>query len=485
MNIKKSLFAALMAALAMPVMAGIGTANFRKARVNDMIDVRFDLVLDSLRLGRNQQLYVTPVVENGSNTVLLPSVLVNGRNMHYGYLRGTMPVSENYSSVAYEIQRTNGKPQSLQYSAQAPFKSWMYSNDTRIKLVIDSCGCGIPEGSDTPVSIPGDFNPAGKMRLVQITPEATAQPVRIHKGRARVQFEVDKTVLHTEPYRTQRGNQLIDNRAQLAMIDDSVRYALSDPNVEIESITVTGYASPESPYAHNDYLATNRSKALADHLAAHYSLPAGAARYGAVPENWGEFRDQVKNAKDITVEQRRDLLELIDRPAYGPADYDAKERELKTSPKFAKLYASTILPKWFPHLRATEFAISTKLKPMPDEKLAEIIKTEPEMLSLNQMYRVARLYPEGSHDFNSVIATTLKYYPSDPVANLNAAVTELRAGELSRAAALLEKAGDSPEAMNARGVLAARQGNFDEAASWFRKAGSLPEAVKNLQMLEE
>lgn len=485
MNMKKSLFAAMIAALAMPAMAGIGTANFRKARVNNMIDVRFDLVLDSLRLGSNQQLYVTPVVENGSNTVLLPSVLVNGRNMHYGYLRGTMPVSENYSSVAYEIRRENGKAQSLEYSAQTPFRQWMYADGTRIKLVVDSCGCGVPAGSETPVEIPADFNPAPRMRLVQVTPEATTQPVRIHKGRARVQFEVDKTVLHTEPYRTQRGNQLIDNRAQLAMIDDSVRYALSDPNVEIESITVTGYASPESPYAHNDYLATNRSKALADYLADHYSLPAEAARYSAVPENWTEFREQVVNASDITPEQRRDLLELIDRPAYGPADYDAKERELKTSPKFAKLYASTILPKWFPHLRATEFAISTRLKPMPDEQLAEIIKTEPEMLSLNQMYRVARLYPEGSADFDRVIATTLKYYPSDPVANLNAAVTALKAGDRTRAAALLEKAGDSPEAMNARGVLAAQEGDFSAAASWFRKAGNLPEAIKNLQMLEE
>lgn len=141
MNMKKSLFAAMIAALAMPAMAGIGTANFRKARVNNMIDVRFDLVLDSLRLGSNQQLYVTPVVENGSNTVLLPSVLVNGRNMHYGYLRGTMPVSENYSSVAYEIRRENGKAQSLEYSAQTPFRQWMYADGTRIKLVVDSCGC--------------------------------------------------------------------------------------------------------------------------------------------------------------------------------------------------------------------------------------------------------------------------------------------------------------------------------------------------------
>ena len=308
---------------------------------------------------------------------MLPAVLVNGRNMHYGYERGTAPRNPNYPVIQHEVRRLNGKAQSYNYTAQTPIQPWMLSAKTKVVLHQDSCGCGVVLDSRTGASVDLNLNPAPRMRLVQVTPPVTAQPVEIHEGKARVQFEVDKTVLHVEPYRTKRGNQLIDNRAQLAIIDDSVKYALSNPNVEIDQIEVTGYASPESPYSHNDFLASNRSKALADYLGQRYHLPKGASKYSAVPENWDEFRDQVENAKDITETQRADLLALIDQPAISPADYDAKEKTLKTDPRFAKLYASKILPEWFPHLRATKFAISTRLKPMPDEKLAEIIKTNP------------------------------------------------------------------------------------------------------------
>ncbi len=292
------------------------------------------------------------------------------------------------------------------------------------------------------------------------------------------------TYLLSELY-TCRSGQKIDNRAELRTIDDSVHYALTNPNVEISRIEVTGYASPESPYTHNDYLATNRSKALADYLAAKYSLPSDRSAYGAVPENWGEFREQVLKSTELTDQQRRDLLELIDRPVYGPADYDAKEKELKTSPKFAKLYKSTILPKWFPRLRATKFAIRTRLKPMSDKQLAEIIKTNPELMNLNMMFRVARLYPEGSKEFNDVIAIAHKFNKDNPEANLNLAIAKMSADPDAEVLDLLNKAGDSPEANNARGAYWVRRADFDKAAEYFRLAGSLPEAAKNLNSIDK
>ena len=122
---------------------------------------------------------------------------------------------------------------------------------------------------------------------------------------------------------------------------------------------------------------------------------------------------------------------------------------------------------------------------MPDEKLAEIIKTNPNLLSLNQMFRVARLYPEGSEDFDRAIATALRFYPDNEVANLNSAVVALRNNELKTAEALLKKAGNSPEALNARGVLEVYNNNFDKALEYFNAAGNLPEAVRNKAILAE
>ena len=152
--------------------------------------------------------------------------------------------------------------------------------------------------------------------------------------------------------------------------------------------------------------------------------------------------------------------------------------------KFAQLYRTKILPEWFPRLRATTFAISTRLKPMSDRQLAEIIMTSPEKMSLNQMFRVARQYPEGSEEFNRTIDIALKHYPDDETANLNAAAAKINSGDYDAAKALLLKAGDSAEACNLHGIIATAEGNFEEAQEWFEKAGNLPEASKNTDLLK-
>lgn len=451
------------------------------------VSVSMDLVLDALSLPRNRQVFVTPYLEGKSGERLaLPSILVNGRNMQYVYERTGLPrkLRAEYAQLAQVVVRKNGTRQSVPYLAAVSQESWMRRGKATLRLSVDTCGCGLDLGrGDTDPLATMDMNPVSRMYLAFVTPPVTELPVVAHEGKARVQFEVDSVTLHAEPYKCRNG-QRIDNRQQLKVIDDSVRYALSDPNVEIAAISVCGYASPESPYMHNDYLATNRSKSLANYLAQRYQLPQERCTFSAVPENWEEFRQMVVDSKDITEEQRSSLLALIDKPAYGPADYDAKERELKTSPSLVRLYRSTILLQWFPLLRCTKFVINTRLRPMSDSRLAEIIKTQPQMLSLNQMFRVARLYPEGSEEFNATIHTALRFYAGDPVANANAAVAALKAGRYDEAGALLEKAGDLPEAENARGVLATYRGDFESALHHFENAQSLPEAQKNKALVE-
>lgn len=487
---KRILYTLLLATAMLPAFAsarqGNGIArNISCNRAGTDMLVSMELVLDSLHLGANHQIYITPVISAGGSDsdqyAVLPSVLINGRNMQYAYERKSLPrdiIKEH--NPAEVVRRRNGKPQSLSYARNTPLHRWMYGSEAYLSLVFDTCGCGVQAGREV-MRIPLGLTPV--MRYAYLTPEVTELPVSVHEGKARVQFEVDSTTLHVEPYKCRSG-QLIDNREQLAIIYDSIRYALSTPNVEIARIDICGYASPESPYSHNDYLATNRSRALAEHLGRKFSLPAEKCTYDAVPENWGEFREMVVESNEITPQQRADLLELIDAPTFGPADYDAKEKTLKTDPRFARLYRSLILPKWFPHLRATKFAISTRLKPMSDPELAKIIETAPQMMSLNQMFRVARLYPEGSPDFNRVIGIALKHYPDSPVANLNAAVAAIADGAFDRAEELLVKAGDSAEAENARGVVAAHHGDFDAARLYFEKAApKLSEARKNLEEL--
>lgn len=446
--------------------------------------VTADVNLDDLKLGRNKQVYLTPVLEDTKgNSTVLPSILVNGHAMHIAYERGSLCGNElKKHDVGVEVKRNNGQSQTVNYVTSVDLQKWMWARDASLRWVADECGCGYLSGTEAGDPIELGLNPTDRMRVAFVTPAVTELPIRIHEGRAHVQFEVNRSELHDQPYVCRNG-QLIDNRAELKIIDDSVSHALSDKNMEIAMIRICGYASPDGPYLNNERLSTERSRSLAEYLAKRYQLPEGRSQHDAVAENWSGFLQIVNEDTYLQPEMKEALTALINRPAYGPADYDDKENELKTSPEFKKIYADVILPDWFPSLRTTKFEISTRLKPLSDEELAVVFENTPENMSLNQMFRVAKLYPEGSDRFNAVIEKTLKFYGDDETANLNAAAAALRAADYDKAAAYLEKAGNSPEAENARGILASSRGDMEEAAQHFRNASSLPEAMKNLEML--
>lgn len=464
----------------------VSTANEDVRIAGDYLNISADLVLDSLRLRSNHQMLITPVIEGDSTKMDLPSVLISGRNMHLSYLRGVLdrfPVIREHE-IRQEVKRKNGKAQSVEYTARIPLESWMKSKSVHLAFVYDSCGCGTSFGQRIGSDIPVFENPVPNMTARMLPAPAMMEvPIEKHGGRARVQFEVDRTELHVDPYRCKNG-QLIDNRDQIAMIDDSVKYALTDPNVEIADIEICGYASPESPYLHNVELSSGRSKALAEYLADRYNLPKGSVKYSSVPENWGEFRDEVLVSNEISMEQRKLLLDLIDAPATTPKEFDAKERTLKTDPRYSKLYRTKILPEWFPRLRATTFVINTRLKPLDDRKLAEVIKTTPEKMSLNQMFRVANLYARGSREFNEVIAIALKYYPDNEIAIVNAATAAVLDEDYERAKELLKRVDNTPEVYNLLGIIATAEERFDAAESYFRKAGKQTDAERNLELLK-
>lgn len=446
----------------------------------------------ALKMKANHQMFITPYLEttDGKHSAKFPSVVLSGRNMHYQYLRSgeTKATGKTRYTIAKEMF-CNGKAETYSYNESMSLEPWMLQDDVTLRINVDTCGCGRNLGSDVGHSIPANLNPLSRMLIVPYpTPVAEIPKIIYHHGKARVEFEVDKFELHDQVYRythkVTKRNHVIDNRSELKVIEDSIRYALSDPNVEIDQINLCGYASPESPYLHNDYLATNRSRALAEYIAKRFNLPNDRCTYNAVPENWDGFREQVLAAKNISDQEREDLLTLIDRPVYGPIDYDNKERELISSKKYAQLYKNLIHPDWFPKLRYTDFVIQTRLKPLTREKLHEVMHKTPELLSLNQIYTIATDCEHGSKEFQTVMALALKYFPDDETANCNAAALAVEEKDYPKAAKYLEKAGDSDEANILRGIVEVSKLNNEKALEYFQKAKSNAVAKRNIQLLK-
>lgn len=466
----------------------IEARNVKVALIGNDCAVSADLVLDGLNLPANEQVLVTPVLESPTAGVSLelPTILFSGRNMHYVYQREGLGsnIKLNGYNVIDEQRRLNGASQTYAYLQNVALEPWMLNTDARLVFAYDACGCGALDTRDLGNPYLLALNPVERMLVAPFpTPDPSKRKPTNHNGRARVQFEVDKTELHATPYVCRNG-QRIDNRQQLQVIDDSISYALQNPNVEIESISICGYASPESPYDHNDYLATNRSRALSEYIADKYRLPRERSHYSAVPENWIEFDSLARFATDITEQQRADLRQLIAQPCYGPSDYDAKEATLKTDPRFAQLYKTKILPEWFPLLRCTQFTITTQLKPLTPIQLRDVMAKNPELMSLDEIYMVANSYEHGSPEFLEAMAVALKWYSKDPVANANAAAIAIEHKDYAAAEAYLAKADNSPESNVLRGIVATYKGDYDAARRYFEQAPSCPEAQRNLQLIK-
>ena len=77
-------------------------------------------------------------------------------------------------------------------------------------------------------------------------------------------------------------------------------------------------------------------------------------------------------------------------------------------------------------------------------------------------------------------------YPDDETANLNAANAAMRRGDNAGAKNYLAKAGDSPEAVYARGALAIRMEDYQTARRYLDKAKSLgvQQAIVTLEELD-
>lgn len=497
----KKFFTLYIILLAATCAAHAGKRNDGKIAIRDLkatpagqqCIVTMQVGLDSLHLASNHQVFVTPYLESqdGKQVVQLPSYLFSGRNMHYVYLRSgkTKATGKTKYTVRQEMLHKKGTAATVNYSETTPMQPWMLDDDFKLSVHFDTCGCGRAIGNGLIEKKVPSLNPLGRM-IVMPYPQLVAEDDKIqkHEGRAKVQFEVDKFELHDQVYnythRVTRRKHTIDNRAQLQIIDDSLRYALSSPNVELVSLEICGYASPESPYDHNEYLALNRSRAVVEYIQQKWNIADSICSFRAVPENWAGFRQQVLAAKDITEQQRQDLLALIDRPIHSPKGYDMKEDELKTSPKFAALYRDKIHPDWFPELRYTQFSIATHLKPRTLEQLRQIAKTEPELMSLNQFYRVANSYEHGSEDFRQTLLTALRFFPNDVNANVNVASMLIEDKKYDEALTYVEKAGDTDEANTLRGIIATYKKQYDQARTYFQKATTSPEARRNLQFLQ-
>lgn len=442
----------------LPGGAEVSGVDIRKQR--DSVVIRMNLNLSGMEVGRNRSIVVTPLFYAEGEEEWLPAIEVMGRTRYLYYQRNEESL---YADSPYAIiKKDKNLTQQVDYQVSVPYRKWM----DRASLVVaeDTCQCGEVSKGNSILLAQADlvFTP----RLAYISPQAETRKARALSGEAYLDFPVNKTVIYPE-YRR--------NTAELAKIRATIDTIRTDKDFSITRISLKGYASPEGRYAANVRLSEGRTDALKDYLMGEYGFEASLFRTNAGAENWAGLRKYVAQSG---LADKEAILAIID----SEEEPDAKEQRIRR--EHAASYR-ILLQDCYPALRRTDYTVDYVIRGFNVEEAKEIIKTRPQNLSLQEMFAVAQTYQPGSEEFNHVFDVAVRLYPADPIANLNAANALLERKEAAQALKFLDKAGDTPQADNARGVAMILLERYDEAEQYLHRAAQagVSEANENLKYI--
>lgn len=139
------------------------------------------------------------------------------------------------------------------------------------------------------------------------------------------------------------------NPKEIQGLSDFIGSIDRDSLMQVKSVTITGYASPDGPQAFNERLAKNRAQSLKEFVDRKYGL---SKKYGvktsSVASDWNAAREAIAKSD---VPEKQTVLNIIDQRDAAPA----KEQRLKALPSQVWQYlADQILPP----MRYAEIAIA-------------------------------------------------------------------------------------------------------------------------------
>ena len=445
------------------VVDGVSVSDVKMERSGAYIAVDMNLGLKDLAVEGNRAVLLTPRLVNGSDSLDLPSIGIYGRRRYYFYVRNGESMLTDKDEMSYKASE---KPDGIAYHNIVSYADWM--NGAVLSLHRSDYGCCNTLLARQDGTL-GRHTEAFFPELVFVQPEAEIMKSRSLSGSAYIDFPVDQTVIYPD-YRR--------NTVELGKIQATIDSVRNDKDVTITSVWLKGYASPESPYKHNTELAIGRTAALKKHIGQLYSFADNVIQTDYEPEDWAGLRRYVEQSN---IDHRAEILALID----SDMEPDAKEWKIKrTYPEEYRF----MLQNFYPALRHTDYRIAYNIRTFSDaDEIKRIMAERPQKLSLNEFYLVAGQYEPGTDEFTDVFQTAVRMFPNDETANLNAANAAIRRDDFGTARRYLDKAGDSAEAVYARGALAVREGDYDTAYRYLNKAKGmgLEQAGRTLDELDK
>ncbi|MDH6534880.1 tetratricopeptide (TPR) repeat protein [Parabacteroides sp. PM5-20] len=452
-----------------------GTFGFTDLQIDkqgEKLVLQLNLDMSSVYLPSQTMVELTPVLrlEDETKSHYFPSVFVAGKTRNKVLQRAV--ALHSFTDEKEEqpfLRRLNKTKQSLPLSFSLPFEEWMRDAEWVLLEEVSGCAnCALAGKEYVLVDrlLPSSFEPSYALQYVMPAAEPLKQ--RSETYDARLNYKVGKYDLLRDFGR---------NEQVLREVDQIVGEIRKDDNLTIQTLAITGYASPEGNYTSNMELSKNRAYSFVNYLVRNHNLRESMMKTDWRGEDWEGLR---KNVLSSSLTDRHAVVRIIDE------NDDIAQRKQRLQSLNGGATYRLLLNEFYPILRRNEYTITYVARSFSIEEAKKIMKTKPQHLSLNEMFLVANTYPEGSPEFKEVFEIAVYLYPEDNVAKLNAAAQDIEAGNYDRAVERLKEI-DLVEALNNMGVAYAKMGDNESAISLFKQAADRGNTVArtNAEQLEK
>jgi len=263
--------------------------------------------------------------------------------------------------------------------------------------------------------------------------------------------------------------------ADIQALKDYIGLAMQNERVEVKAVTNSSYASPDGPLTLNEKLSEQRGKAAEKYLQKEYkAMPELTQLFTTqtTAEDWEGFKALVQESSVADKELILRVLSMYQDPV-------VREQEIKNMSAAYEALAEEILPQ----LRRSKLTVDVNLIGLSDEEILNAIKTDPSVLSLEQMLYAATLTQDP--------AEMLKYYqlaaekePKCFRAWNNIGWALLHLGKTDEAITALEKAKalkNDDTVKNNLGFAALLKGDIKASAEYFNSmSAATPESKYGL-----
>jgi len=166
-------------------------------------------------------------------------------------------------------------------------------------------------------------------------------------------------------------------------LKDYITMVMENERMEVKGVTASSYASPDGPLTLNERLSEQRGKAADKYMTKEYgNIPELAEFFSSktTAEDWDGFKTLVQESSMADKELILRVLSMYQDPV-------VREQEIKNMSAAYETLAEDILPQ----LRRSKFVVDVNLIGLSDDEILAAIKSDPSVLSLEQLLYAATL----------------------------------------------------------------------------------------------